>query len=140
MIQILITRTKPCGPIKSKFLIDAASQVLRSEKKHQANIHLIFTDDSEIQKINYMFLSHNYPTDVITFPLESEPQLEAEIYISVETARRQAKEFHVSLANELVRLIVHGILHVCGYDDVNPRAVSKMKAKENFYIDTIFKQ
>ena len=73
-------------------------------------------------------------TDVITFPIDEEPPIYGEIYISIDTARRQAEEYGVSLRNELCRLAVHGALHLAGYDDATPKQREKMHNLENQYI------
>ena len=138
MIRISVTRTVPIGPIPTETFVRGSTMVLKGEKKRHARIHAIILNDGKIRKINEKFLHHNGATDVITFPLESEPVLEAEIYISVDTARRQAKNFHVSLTNELMRLTMHGLLHLCGYDDGSERDRLRMRGKENFYVETFF--
>lgn len=136
--QIIITRTIPLGPLSSQLFTRAVAHVLRGEKKKSANISIIFFSDRDIRRINKKFLSHDYATDVITFPLETAPTLEAEIYIGAQTARRQAKEHHVPVQNELVRLTVHGVLHLCGYDDTNSRRAGVMNERENYYVERIF--
>ena len=86
-------------------------------------ISVLFTDDSELRELNKNFRGKDKPTDVLSFP--SEGSYLGDLAISVQTARRQAKEFQVSLQEELIRLIIHGILHLHGYDHVG---VGKAKA------------
>lgn len=117
-----------------------ANAVLRAEKIFEASISVIFVDDKFITAINKKFLRHNYTTDVITFPLETEKEISAEIYINVLQAKRQAKEFGVSLKNELLRLIVHGILHTVGYDDIEIKEQTKMIRKQEQYVAILQKQ
>ena len=140
MIQITITRTIPFGSISSSLLKEAGALVLRSEKKKNVDLHVVFVDDRGIRKINRKFFSRDAATDVITFPLEEFPRLEGEVYISIETARRQAKAYRVSLTNELARLVIHGVLHLCGYDDIASVTRKKMKMKEEFYLTQLFSQ
>ena len=89
--------------------------------------------DEEIHHLNKHWLNHDYPTDIITFPLETDP-LEAELVISADSARRQSGEYRVSMRNELARLVIHGILHLSGYDDTTEEARNLMKEREDHLI------
>jgi probable rRNA maturation factor len=90
-----------------------------SEKVH---LSLVFVNDAHITKLHADFLGDPTPTDVMSFVMKSEAGgLEVEIYISTDTAARQARMAGVSLSNELLRLAVHGALHAIGYDDITPR-------------------
>jgi rRNA maturation RNase YbeY len=97
---------------------------------------VVFTDDKVITKLNKEFLKHHYTTDVLSFGLsdESESKLEGEVYVNVQQAKRQASEFGVSLLNEVGRLVVHGTLHLLGYNDDTPKKKSRMTKRENFYL------
>jgi len=105
----------------------------RGERIRKANVTLIFADDSYILRLNNEYLKHDYLTDVISFLLE-EDSIEGEVYISVDRAIDQAKEYNVSLTNELIRLAVHGTLHLLGYDDGSEEERSKMAVLENKYM------
>ncbi len=109
--------------------------VLHSEKKNNASIHIIFVGDKYITAINKKFLNHNFTTDVITFPLEKRKIISAEIYLNVQQAKRQAKEFAVTLNNEITRLIIHGTLHAIGYDDTEPKLQKRMIQKQERYVE-----
>jgi len=109
---------------------------LLGESIHDATISVIYLDDDELRELNKTHLNHDYNTDVITFPLsEEEEELEGEIYISVETATIQAEQFKVTLANELLRLAIHGTLHLAGYDDSSAEQKEKMTCLEDKYIN-----
>ena len=95
-----------------------------------ASIDIIFTDDDTISTLHQTYLDDPSPTDIITFDLGSD-EIEGEIYISVDRAQEQAKRYHVTLAEELTRLIVHGLLHLKGYDDKEKKERKKMKQKED---------
>lgn len=112
-------------------------RVFESEKFLSNGItRVIFVDDNEIHRLNVEFLNHDYPTDVITFVINEEvDDFDAEIYISVDTAKKQAIEYEVSLHNEIRRLAIHGALHLVGYDDSTDELRSRMQAKENFYLE-----
>ena len=121
--------------ISRKIVQDSATRALLSEKVDTAIISIIFVDDDKILELNKSFLNHDFVTDVITFPLEESGIIEGEIYISVDTARRQAEEYGVSLTNELQRLAVHGVLHLVGYDDDTDEKRDKMHVLEDKYIN-----
>jgi rRNA maturation RNase YbeY len=94
------------------------------------NINIISSDT--LLELNRKHLKHNYPTDIITFNYSgSLSELDGEIYISFEDAIINAKKYKVSLNNELTRLVIHGILHLLGYDDKTPFEKKIMKTLEN---------
>ncbi len=109
---------------------------LEKNKIRTASVNVIYVGDSDIWELNKSFLKHNRPTDVITFTLEEKP-IEGEIYISVDTAEKQAVEFGVSLRDELLRLACHGALHLAGFDDANIDDRKKMNDMETNFITLI---
>lgn len=108
--------------------------VFENEHIEQVDVGVIFGTDKDIHTMNRSYLGHDYPTDVISFTLEKEPLL-GEIYISVDTADMQAKEYGVSLTNELMRLSIHGALHLCGYEDDTEVLKINMTRLENKYLN-----
>ncbi len=93
---------------------------------------MIFVDDAEIRRLNKQFLNRDRPTDVIAFNLsDSSQHLEGEIYVSVDTAQRQAHEYRVTFWNELCRLAVHGALHLLGFDDATGTQKERMSREED---------
>ena len=112
-------------------------KILEDYEIKESEISIIFLTDSEIQKINTQFLNHNYATDVISFNFEEE-NLEGEIYISLDTAKLQAQEYKVSLTNEVLRLSIHGIMHLLGYEDDSVDKKEKMHNLEEKYLEIIF--
>ena len=130
MLTVAVHFAAPAGSIGRAVFLAAAMQVYRGERLRAASITYVVVDDPSIRRINRRFLGHDFPTDVITFPLDETPR-EAEIYISVDTARRQARQFRVSLREEIMRLAIHGFLHVCGYDDADePQRARMVEAQE----------
>ena len=101
----------------SKKVLNIIEKVIRTEKKYKGDLIFIITGDREIRKINTEFLNHNYNTDVIAFDYNEEDVLNGEIYISIETVKRNSINYKVSCREELIRVMIHGTLHLCGYDD-----------------------
>ena len=113
--------------------------VLEGEGVTEAKISLAFVDDATIHGLNKRFLNHDEPTDVISFPLSGagSKKLEGELVIGVEVAKRQAEERGHSVDAELCLYVIHGLLHLCGYDDKKPKDAREMRAKERYYLKTI---
>lgn len=110
------------------------SAVLLSEGHSKGIINFIFTDDNDILRINQEFLKHNYFTDVITFDYSEPDDLSGEIYVSIETVRKNAVLYRVPAEVELRRVMVHGILHLCGYDDISTDEIVMMREREDSYL------
>jgi probable rRNA maturation factor len=110
--------------------------VLEGEGVTEAKISLALVDDVTIHGINKRFLDHDEPTDVITFPLggAGTKKLEGELVIGVEVAMRQAEERGHAVDAELCLYTIHGLLHLCGYNDKKPKDAAAMRAKERHYL------
>ena len=98
-------------------------------------ITYIFCGDEKILDINKQYLSHDYYTDIITFDYSEGNLISGDIFISVDTVRSNATEFKVSIENELKRILIHGILHLCGQDDQTPELRLEMTEKENLALN-----
>jgi probable rRNA maturation factor len=129
-LDVAVTFRAGLGSIGTAFFVDAARFALAAQKVREASISVTLLSDEEIHGLNRDWLKHDYPTDVITFPLESDP-LEADIVISIDTARRQSREYRVPFRSELARLIIHGILHLTGHDDASEAQRILMKQRED---------
>ncbi|MFN3421507.1 MAG: rRNA maturation RNase YbeY [Armatimonadota bacterium] len=113
----------------------AVETVLKCEGlETSATVSLVLCDDRTIRELNIRYLGHDYPTDVLSFPLSEGELLVGEIIISVETAERNAKRFRQTLEQELLRLAIHGTLHLLGYDDATSQQRKKMGRKERKYL------
>ena len=111
-------------------------KLFRQEKKPLAELSYIFCSDQFLLDINRQFLQHDFYTDIITFPLSDPGQpISGEIYISVDRVRDNAREFGSSIQQELLRVIFHGALHLCGYKDKSPRDEKLMRAMEDKYLE-----
>jgi probable rRNA maturation factor len=102
-------------------------------------VSYIFCKDDYLLQLNQKFLNHNTYTDVITFTLsEGNAPLIAEIYISIQRVKENAIQLKVEYHNELFRVMIHGILHLCGYFDHTVKEKLEMRKKENFYLIQMF--
>ena len=109
-------------------------KIFKKEKNLLGSINYIFCSDKKLLEINKTYLKHNFYTDIISFDLSSGPKKIAEIYISVDRVRENAKSLGVSLNNELHRVIFHGALHICGYKDKTNKDRAAMRSKEDHYL------
>ncbi len=116
----------------------AVELILEREGVVDASISIAIVDDSTIHALNRQFLSHDYATDVLSFLL-SEPgeTLEGEVVISVDTATRQAARFGWQTKEELLLYLVHGLLHLVGYDDTTAAKREVMRGKERDYLTAL---
>lgn len=99
--------------------------------KKVSNINYIFCDDERILEVNRQYLQHDYYTDIITFDYGSGKIISGDIFISLDTVKSNADGLEINFENELHRVIIHGILHLCGQDDKTPDSKSEMTRKEN---------
>jgi rRNA maturation RNase YbeY len=106
-------------------------RVLRLSGVRRARVSVVLVDSKYCRKINKLYLNHDDVTDVISFPLETGRMLEGEVYVNLDRARAQANDHGVSFSNEAARLIIHGTLHLVGYDDTSARKAKVMKSEED---------
>ena len=97
-------------------------------------VSVIFCSDPVILDVNRKYLGHDYYTDIITFDYCEEEVLNGDLFISVDTVRANAEEYGTSFPDELHRVIVHGVLHLIGYDDHTDADIAEMRMKENEYL------
>ena len=110
------------------------SDVIRKEKKREGEINIIFCDDNYLKRLNRKYLNRNTLTDIITFSQVEGNIISGDLFISIDRVRENAKTFKVRLTNELARVMVHGILHLAGYNDHTAREVKEMRSKEDLYL------
>ena len=104
--------------------------VIEQEEHVLLQLNFIFCSDDYLHAINVEYLQHDTLTDIITFPYSSPPQIEGDLFISIDRVRENALEFEVPFHHELLRVMIHGVLHLCGYGDKSPDEVRAMRAKE----------
>ncbi len=110
------------------------SKVCEKESVVINSLIFVFSDDDFLLQINKKYLRHNTLTDIITFDLSDDLCLDGEIYISLDRVKDNAKKFDVKYVNEIHRVMIHGVLHLIGYNDKTPSQKRKMTAKEDYYL------
>jgi probable rRNA maturation factor len=115
--------------------------ILKKEGKKLESINYIFCSDEYLLDINRRFLEHDYYTDIITFNLSDKGQpVNAEIYISADRVKDNAARLGVSFTEEILRVMFHGVLHLCGYKDKSKMQQQEMRAKEDYYLRRYLKK
>ncbi len=135
MFEIDVLSDSAPSAVDTQPIITAVQTVLEGEGFHEGVIGIVVVDDPTMQKLNCQYLEHDWPTDVISFPLTCEQRrVEGEIIVSQDMAAREAERFGWSAENELLLYVVHGTLHIVGYDDLNDGDREKMREREQFYL------
>jgi probable rRNA maturation factor len=107
------------------------SNVIKSEDKKEGEINYIFCDDEYLLQINQEHLQHDYYTDIISFDYTIGNEISGDMFISIDRVKENAIEFNVSFEEELKRVLVHGVLHYCGYNDKTEADELLMRNKED---------
>lgn len=116
-------------------LRDFVEDLFKKEKKKLMGLNYVFCSDEYLLNINRQFLGHDYYTDIITFDIsEAKGEIQGEIYISVDRVKDNAKQLDQPNKTEMLRVIFHGALHLCGYKDKTGSQQKRMRKKENYYI------
>ena len=123
---------------ESEFILDKQDEIskwirhiITNEEYDLGDITYVFCNDEYLVKLNNQFLNHDTLTDIISFDNSLGKQVHGEIYISVERVKENAKEFKAAFLDELHRVIIHGVLHYCGYKDKTLKDAEKMRLREN---------
>lgn len=119
----------------SRWIKDTAAQYGRKT----GDIAYVFCSDERILEVNRQYLNHDYYTDIITFDYSSETTISGDIFISVDTVKSNAELYGVDFEMEMLRILIHGILHLCGHADDTPELREKMTALENLAIENFKK-
>lgn len=134
MVQVLVTNNHPTrGIVKSK-LVRYVERVIKSEGHSRASVSVVCIGGPKMRALNRRFLRHDYTTDVLSFPLSEEGRCEGEIYLNLDKVNEQAREYGVSPESELARLVIHGTLHLVGYDDATAKDRAAMKSQEDSHV------
>ena len=138
--KINVETIRPSQKPKKRLLKQAAELVLAAENVAGAEITIILVEDEYLKKLNRDFLNQNDTTDVISFhldDLQNRDFFEGEVYANVDQIKRQALDYGVSFSNELVRIVIHGLLHLVGYDDQTLSDKETMTMKEDSYLSIL---
>lgn len=111
--------------------------IAKEELREVGDISFVFCDDNYLLKINNEFLDHDTYTDIITFNYSVGNELISEIYISIDRVEENAKKYNQTFENETHRVMIHGVLHLCGYKDKLPEEKQIMRDKENHYLSLL---
>ena len=129
MIDIAYEST-PDLNLSSESLSKWISTVIEKENLVMSDIALIFCDDEYLLKVNQEYLEHDFYTDIITFDYCSDNLVSGDLFISVERVIENAQQYEVTFEHELNRVIIHGVLHLCGFKDKSPEEEKMMRQKE----------
>lgn len=119
----------------TKALSHWISEIILHENHELGDLTYVFCDDAYLHKLNVQFLNHDTLTDIISFDNSLGKQIHGEIYISVERVKENAGTYQVAFLEELHRVIIHGVLHFCGYKDKTKKQQETMSCKENEALD-----
>jgi len=115
-----------------------ANAIIEEDHKLE-EINYVFCDDAYLYNLNVEFLKHDTLTDIISFDYSVGKIIQGDIFISIERVADNAKDFKVSFMEELHRVIIHGVLHYCGYKDKTEKEAKVMRNKENHYLEALVK-
>ncbi|MDH4472095.1 MAG: rRNA maturation RNase YbeY [Fluviicola sp.] len=131
MVEIHIEDVEEVPGINSEFLFAWFTQVCGLEEKTLGEISVIFCSDEYLLEMNQTHLNHDYYTDIITFDYSIEDEISGDLFISIDRVADNAQEFSSAFTDELNRVCVHGLLHLCGYKDKSPEDEALMRSKED---------
>lgn len=135
--KINIEQIISVSKIKKQLIKTIAQKILLAERINHAEITIVIVDDNYIRRLNRDFLNKDVTTDVLSFDLSDDQNnqiLEGEIYVNIEQIRRQAIDFRVSFEDELYRVVIHGLLHLVGYEDQIVQQQQIMTEKEDHFL------
>jgi probable rRNA maturation factor len=138
MIQYLAENVK-LPVFEKKKINNWIKQITVNYDMKLGDIAYIFCDDEKILEINRQYLQHDYYTDIITFDYTVGHQISGDIFISLDTVKSNSDELKVDFTDELLRILIHGILHLCGQDDKTPELRKQMTLKENQALEILRK-
>ena len=140
MIEVAVSNAHPSRRVAAPPVRHLVRTVMRGEGRRRGAVSVVFTGDLLSRRMNRRFLAHDRPTDVLSFPLDEGTNPEGELYVNLDKAVRQARAWGVTAENELARLVIHGVLHLLGYDDRRATAARLMKEREDRYVDLLARE
>ena len=136
MIDIRVFNAHPTYRTSITNTLKLARHVLFAEQRTNVQCSIVYINDRRMRELNQRYLHKHRTTDVLTFPLHQEGArgIAGEVYISLDQARRQAKYYKATAKSETARLVIHGVLHLIGYEDRTKRQKTRMKKLEDRYL------
>lgn len=135
MWKVSLTNQQSGHPVDRARLIMAAKAVLEGEGVQRAQLSLAVVDEATMARLNRQFLDHEGPTDVLSFPFSRSPTaVEGEVVVCADVAARAAPQYGWDAQSELLLYVIHGVLHLVGYDDRTPKQRRLMRQKERRYL------
>lgn len=145
-----IEQDHPSRELDAETLRQLIRHVVTEEGVSLAHVSVVLTDHDTVRRLNRSYLDHDYDTDVLSFSLregpapsvsaEDEDVIEGEVYVDLDTAAERHDEFDTSFDHEAYRYVVHGVLHLIGYDDAQPSGQATMREKEDEYLDAVLSE
>lgn len=111
------------------------SYIIDNEGFIEGDVVLVFCSDAYLLELNQKHLNHDYFTDIITFSYQKKEVVSGDLFISIDRIKENAKNFGCSFDKELERVVYHGVLHLCGYNDKSSEQLRQMRSKEDFYLN-----
>ena len=146
MIRLSVSNISRCYFLTKKKLNDIVKFILKSVGVNDAKFSIVFSSDAEIKRLNYLYRRKNRSTDVLSFSMREGKRLKrdssilGDIVISVDRAKKQAGRFNSTFKKETCLYIIHGILHLLGYEDGGPSSRKKMQRKEAQILNALWKK
>ena len=110
-------------------------ETINYEGKTGETINIILTSENNIRSLNKKYLKRNYMTDIIAFNYNRDNFISGDLFLNPDTIKRNAEEYKTTFSEEILRVIIHGVLHLIGYNDKSIEEKIEMREKENFYLD-----
>ena len=138
--SLSIQQVHPSRRLDEEVLDALIRHVVEAEEGQLVHLSVVLTDHEAVRSLNVSYLDHDYDTDVLSFSLRDGPNddddiVEGEIYVDLDTAAERHEEFDASFVEEAHRYVIHGLLHLLGYDDQTPSGQETMRALEDEYLD-----
>lgn len=125
--------------IETGFIENSLGYVIDSESFKEGDINVIFCSDDYLLEMNKQYLQHDYFTDIITFDYTDDKVISGDLFISLDRIKENADEFADDYVQEIYRVVIHGVLHLCGYKDHSAEEKEEMRSKENHYLSKLGK-
>jgi rRNA maturation RNase YbeY len=135
MISLNLVEVRKPTFLRMNVLKKQLKELIRIENKSVGDIAIVLTSDAYLLQVNQSFLKHDFFTDIITFDYCEDNVVNGDLLISIERVLENSVKLNTSFENEFLRVVYHGVLHLCGYKDKKPTEISQMREKESFYLD-----